>query len=184
MANTKPIGLNSLPKGLQQKLLKKSQQILDVINEDIIFEIESHYESAISDFYNDYTPYSYNRTCYTYYGSDAYDSFYKNIKQVKGGYKVGIHVSADNIPGNPYNAKNKEWVFNRTFTQGIHGYTKEELQEWETKAHEKGKGFSWRFIAGQQEPMKPSPKKIMDDWFKDFRKTGIAPIVEKHTKNK
>ena len=39
-----------------------------------------------------------------------------------------IIVSEKNIPGNPYNA-NKEWVFERTFSKGIHGVSRDDYKE-------------------------------------------------------
>lgn len=62
----------------------------------------------------------------------------KRIKVQRSGrgYIAGITVSANNIPGNPYydhwgmnrgEVMDTEWVFDRTFERGIHGFTSREI---------------------------------------------------------
>lgn len=62
----------------------------------------------------------------------------KRIKVQRSGrgYIAGISVSASNIPGSPYYnhwgenrgaAMDTEWVFERTFERGIHGFTSKEI---------------------------------------------------------
>ena len=67
-------------------------------------------------------PKRYKRTFSTFEASRMYgksSGYYKKISDDT--YEAGIIVSAEYISGNPYRA-NTEFVFNRTFEEGIHGY--------------------------------------------------------------
>ena len=140
-----------------RKIERKIKKIVDnVVHEmtyDIFFEIESAYERIVDKFYDDYAPKYYNRTFSIYKASNVYDSFSIGVNH-KGktgsidGYEIGIHVSSDNIIGNPY-SENKETVFNRTFVHGIHGFARNEIGEYVIT--------------------NPSPKEQMDEWFEDFK---------------
>jgi hypothetical protein len=92
--------------------------------------IEASYESVIQQFYDDYEPRWYKRTGYTYYGSDRFDDpFHTSI--ITGGFESGIHVGPEFYPDDPYRAS-KDWVFPRTFKEGIHGFFKGEFNEWKS----------------------------------------------------
>lgn len=93
--------------------------------------IEESYKSVIKSFYDDYDPRSYRRTFYTFYGSDRYGDA-DHATPIPGGYEAGIHVGAEYYPNgeNPYRAQ-KEWVFRRTFSEGIHGFYKGEFGDWQ-----------------------------------------------------
>ena len=88
--------------------------------EEISFRIESIYESAIEDFYLSYEPKSYSRTYSTFLGSNHYETPFEYM-QFGNTYFSGIQVDSGNIPGDPYRAK-KNWVFDRSFYKGIHGF--------------------------------------------------------------
>lgn len=92
---------------------------------EVLWQIESFYESAIERFYDDYDPLYYDRTGMSMYGSSGYpqgnelfspQNIYKNGDM----WTAGITIDPSYIPGNPYRA-NKGWVFERTFWKGIHG---------------------------------------------------------------
>jgi hypothetical protein len=106
--------------------IKKIEKIFDdaieETGQEILWEIENIYETAIDKFYGDYTPLYYNRTFSTYLASSGYDTLYSpiNLYQQGDSYIAGIFVSSGNIQGNPYRAS-KDWVFDRTFIKGIHG---------------------------------------------------------------
>ena len=134
-------------------------------------EIEIAWERVIDEFYEDYTPIWYNRTYSTYKASDGYSEigsgnfvpYIKNIRRNKhGNILVGITVSSDYIPGNPYEA-DKDWVFERTFEKGYHGYNQHEAQKW-TSDHS-GKDLDNRTWSTSAKVMKPSPSKRMDVQF-------------------
>lgn len=143
---------------IDKKIKKKAEKIvkdtLDNIREELAFQIEEHFELYIDRFYAHYPePRRYERTGSTYYASDSYKDFTSAL--VRDGNRVGIIVSSENIPGNPYyvegvygmrkngEAVDKEWVFNNTFALGRHGYP-----PYEGKT-----------------PMSPSPLSNMTDWF-------------------
>lgn len=107
--------------------IKKLERIfndsLDEFANQILINIEDMYESNITRFYNDYDPLYYRRTYSTYEGSSGYEDLFdsENIFRAGDIITAGIHVDSDYIFGNPYRAKNKDWVFRRTFERGIHG---------------------------------------------------------------
>lgn len=95
------------------------------------YTIESAYQGAIQAFYDDYYPKWYQRTYSTFEASDrANDMFGYN--QMGNIFESGIHVDPSFISGNPYRA-DKGWVFERTFVQGIHGFTLQDLQHWQDR---------------------------------------------------
>lgn len=134
---------------LKRKLKKISDNIVNAaienIKEEVGFEIEKHYELYIEGFYKHYeNPVFYRRTYSTYEASDSYDDYTSTWVRSKN--RVGIYVSADYIPGNPYSA-DKEWVFKNTFELGQHG----------APPH-----TGWY-------PMDVPPYQSMKTWFKDFK---------------
>ena len=99
--------------------------------------LEYMYENAIEAFYESMTPKYYNRTGSTFYGSDLYDNENKISNPVIIGneYIAQVTVSPSNIPGQPYykgnqNRPDKNWVFERTYIEGIHGITPAERKAW------------------------------------------------------
>lgn len=117
---------------IKRDLEKKYEKALKRFAEEMTYQVEAAYESVVQSFYDDYTPRYYERTYSTYLGSDKYNSPF-DYTPFGNEYEYGITVSDANIPGNPYRA-DKDWVFNRTFDEGIHGFFKDELNEWKEKA--------------------------------------------------
>lgn len=109
-------------------LEKLYNDAVEEMAEEVLFQIESEYESNIDRFYNDYSPLYYDRTYSTYMGSSGGNSLFspQNFKIVDNGYVVGINVDPSNIIGNPYHA-DKDWVFKRTYLKGIHGINAENI---------------------------------------------------------
>lgn len=115
--------------GKKSNDLKSLDKLKNIFNdsvqelaEETLFEIEQTYESAIDMFYSDYDPLYYNRTYSTYEASSGYDYLFSSENLKKNGdiFDVGINIGKENLDGNPYNAKDADWVINRTL-KGIHG---------------------------------------------------------------
>ena len=146
--------------------------------EELTFQIQAAYESAIDKFYADYSPHTYGRTQSTYFGSSGAKYFKKNIYPVGDmSYMGGIVVDSFFI-GQPYKA-NATWVFNRTFEQGIHGYTPGEAKAWSSRWKEKqGPHLSAdnRLVfPPTKRAMKPSPMVLLN---KDFRKIASHKNID------
>jgi len=95
---------------------------------EMTWRIESAYETVIQSFYDEYTPKYYRRTYSTYLASDKYNDPF-GFTSIESGYESGIGVDHENIPGRPYRAS-RNWVFTRTFAEGIHGYFRREAMDW------------------------------------------------------
>ena len=155
------------PKQIERDMRERVEKALEKIAYDIAFDIEAAYESAIDAFYNDYPkkgvePKYYNRNYFTYTGSNAYDDIHTNFnffkeKRVKKrghniiGFQAGIRVSSDFVDGSYKDPT--DYVFNRTFVEGIHGTKRVKV-------------------------MSPTPKKLMDDSFE-----GIRENLDSYMKN-
>lgn len=172
--------------------------------EEVLFQIESEYESNIDRFYNDYNPLYYDRTYSTYMGSSGGYSLYspQNFSPIEGGYSVGINVDSSNIVGNPYRA-NKDWVFRRTYIKGIHGINAENIIKNKhrkffkrTKKFGKTYGIKMRMYGGEyritgtkmklsrisfekssMSNLVPTPSSAMNKWWRRFSgKRNMARI--------
>jgi len=99
--------------------------------EQMTYVIERAYEGAIESFYKDYYPKWYRRTYSTYLGSNRAEDLFGYYHRGSV-YESGIYVDPMFIPGKPYRA-DVDWVFDRTFSQGIHGFTLHDVQEWQDK---------------------------------------------------
>ena len=168
---------SNLEKTVMKKIEKGLKKALKETAEDVLFEIEEAYEKTIDEFYEDYgpnngEPWWYKRTHSTYLGSSGYEDLYdsRNFRTVgNDNYRVGINVSSDNIPGNPYKSKwrpeeggqkrsvDKDWVFRRTFDEGIHGK--------KVTANLKKNRKYYESAVTSIAPMSPAPKKRMDERF-------------------
>lgn len=116
-------------------------------------DIQKMYKETVTEFYDHYDPSSYKRTFSTYEGSDGYGKENFDPIEVGDDYLAGIEVSPSNIEGDPYEA-DKDYVFERTFVKGIHGFTPEEAEQYNSV-----KGIT---------PMSPPPEKVLEKKIKDY----------------
>lgn len=120
---------------IRDDIEKKYRQAAYEVAREVTFQIEKAYESVISKFYNEKAfngsniPKVYKRTESTIKASDRWDDIFGVTPVGQNGYESGITVGAGNIPGDPYRA-DKEWVFTRTFEEGIHGFYEQEAKDW------------------------------------------------------
>ena len=127
-------------------------------------QIETAYEGIIQSFYDDYTPRWYDRTYSTYEASDHIDDMFKTVP-IENGFEAGINVDPSFISGKPYRA-DTEWVFDRTFGKGIHGYFKWEMKQWApqtwknlNKKYMMSKARKERLSSFLEKSLKHSPRK-------------------------
>lgn len=155
-----------------KKFSKAIRQAVNNTASELSFEIETAYEHAIDRFYNDYPDedlVSYDRTYSTYEASNRYnDKSYgyaikRNTKTNELFYFAGIEVNSNFIKGEPYDYPT-DYVFERTYNEGIHGLTPEEVQSFRP-------GSSW-----SKDPMKPSPRELMRE---DFAKIANDKHIDK-----
>lgn len=149
---------------IDEELKGKLHKAINLAAVELATEIEIAWERVIDEFYEHYTPVWYQRTYSTYKASDGYSEigsgyFAPYIRKINRDRKtnkitVGITVSADNIPGDPYEA-NKDWVFERTFEKGYHGYNQHEAQGW--SSDHMGKNRDNRVWRTSAKVMKPTP---------------------------
>lgn len=104
------------------KFGKEFDKALRETAREVTDDIEDAYQETIREFYDDYDPRSYVRTLETRAASDHFKGRNKPRKLGTDTYIAGIEISADNIEGKPYRA-DKDWVFQRTYEEGIHGFT-------------------------------------------------------------
>lgn len=160
----------------KDKALKEFEKAFNGVLQEVAMEmqvrIETMYEIAIMDFYNEYIPISYIRTGATFYGSNKYspsgptgNSFFSNLAKRQDEYLAGILVSSDfitsNWGGNPYRA-DTDWVFNRTFVKGIHGNTSSERRKWGYLFKDNGRNWDMYNL-------KPNGTQLPKNWYKDYR---------------
>ena len=173
---------NGLDK-FMQKIKQKYKEAVREMAEEVAFQIEKSYESAISKFYEDYDPRYYERTYSTYLGSNAYnDIFNQGVQQFGNVFLAGINVDSTNIPGNPYRAQNKAWVFDRTFYKGIHGINR--FDKTKINKH-RGHGYQKEEIKITSiKNMHPAPKVLMDKEFKKITKKANMDKMFNQAMNK
>lgn len=159
---------------MRKKFMEKLNRIVNDAVSHAAYEaayiIENQYESIISKFYDDYTPHIYERTYSTYLASSMYSDYSKGIRKLSdGSYEVGIYVSPQNIPDDPY-IDDKEYVFWRTFEEGIHGLSRKDVRA-NPKEH--------TIVSYMNIPkrMKPAPRVLMDKWWRKFKKNNEMKTI-------
>lgn len=181
-----------LPDNINRRINRATIKVLDACAEKIANDCNDKYMSIIKDFYGGYSPHSYQRTYETFAATNFYKhkKDYKRISRIIGDDKVRILYRIDSkyIEGNPYRAE-KSWVFGRTFEEGIHGWTPEEVMQY-VGGHNYGYyGKEGQFYINRMlgwtdvpEPMSPPPKELIDEWAQEYKKPGnlrklLAPIA-------
>ena len=186
-------------KDVSKRIKKSIQEKVNVALTETLYEIgetiQDMYKDVIREFYRDYTPLWYGRTYSTFVGSSAYKDYSSLVNEIHPGiYEVGIDVSAKYITGNPYKKANKfikskngyvastEWIFDRTFYEGIHGVSKHDSSN--------------RLTINIPHEMKPSPYELMnerfskkinqnyiDDVFYKLKDNGYSNITKQQVEN-
>ena len=138
-------------------------------------EIHEAYNTAINNFYSDYSPRIYDRTgALKDQGAKGVGGRDKNYKQLfKGCYEAGITVGPENYEGNPYEKPyphglemNPSIVFPMAFERGIHGFTKVTVSRYNK---DKSKGNGYWFVRKKSRPKKSSsPKKEVRAKFEEI----------------
>lgn len=170
----------------KEKMQIARKEIMELISADISFEIQAAFMEVIDSFYASYTPVAYQRTEATYMASSNYDDSTKFTWE--GRHTVsGIQVDAANIEprygGQPYYnhwGKNKgrpmntEWVFERTFSEGIHGVNKADYRRFQKSEYSRNKQNSYRLLKkayeknGKKLSRYRRPKFFMEKYFKSY----------------
>ena len=148
------------------------------IAEEVTVRLEIGYEKCIEEFYKDYrNPRYYDRTYSTFYASTGFGDmaiWKRCVKKNNRGYISGIIVDSSNITEEPYRAET-EWVFERTFNEGIHGMTPEEVSDadW-LKPNGLTPFYRYPLFYGgrlwHKKPMSPTPKERMDKKYREMFK--------------
>lgn len=188
----------------EKKFISSMRLALEDTANEIGEEIELAYEHAISAFYNDYTPNSYDRDYNLYRGSSGYSQVgYMDMNQIVSkvddeSYIVGIDIDADNLQPNPYKGKWKrykfknynkheivsaEWIFENAYFRGIHGFNRTIVRKVNSKRHQHTYPPYWR-PKTIPTTMKPSPDLLMKRSFKRTinKKSHINEIFNKNIK--
>ncbi len=142
-----------------REIKSRVMSVADDIGMEIAEKIQGQFDTCVDAFYKHYKkPLYYDRFYNTYEASDGEEgvSSHYHIKQTKNGIQIsaGITVDSSFLYDDAYK-DGVEYVFPRTWEQGIHG----------TKAIT---------------PMSPSPKEKMDKWWDGFKEGGFNIIVNKH----
>lgn len=137
-----PLKLIEPPKGKSTKdIIKYIKSAATEATEEMAYQvstdIERMFRDAVSQFYYSYTPRAYKRTFSTYQASSNYENMGR-YKITGNNFEAGISVDPSNIQGQPYHnhwgkdrgkPMDTEWVFNRTFYEGIHGILKHDIDK-------------------------------------------------------
>ena len=186
----------------KQQIMENFYNALEEMAQVISEQVQEAYTEVIDDFYNfaafpykgkygiDYTntPNSYNRTFSLYRASSGYHDLYSSVWNYGDYVEGGIEVAPENIGYNPYRA-DTDWVFNRSFFEGIHGfYSKSKtgknwlIKKYRNKFRKKGsKEMGFSFVAPLKN--KPIPKEFMDKKFKKITtKKALDQLFEETIK--
>lgn len=150
------------------------ERAIDAGIDELGYRLEIAYGQCIDKFYSNYEPHYYDRTYSLYSGSNTWDNPLKNKKKIgKNRYYIAIYVGAENVIPNinsnnlPYDdisyRDGVDFVFDRSFEQGIHGMTPEEA---------KRAGLSWH-----KKPDNPTPKRRMDKEYKRIANNNAMDLL-------
>jgi hypothetical protein len=177
-----------------ENLVITTNQMIKHVANDVGIKLGEAYKTSIQKFYKDYPLKSrsknkkglssYRRTYSLFKGVMGVGGFETYYKQEKTNcYTAGIFVDAMFIPGDPYIKRPphglipvKAEIFERSFSSGIHGYTKSEIMSYNY-----GKNKDERYHVGAYKApkqMKPSPEKILKTKYNEIAKT-VPTLLEK-----
>lgn len=147
---------------------KIEQTVMSIAAPQIFQDIEGHYKEVVEEFYDDYSPEVYDRTGNLYLGSSGAQGIEGNVKKIANGFVVGIAVDGSFIEqasSSPYfslydgfGEADTKLIFKNAFVNGFHGNSLPHF------------GYSPKIT-------KPSPIKMMDDWFTNYCNTEFKTIV-------
>lgn len=150
-------------------------------------EIRKDYIDSIQAFYDDYTPKRYIRTWNTYLASNAAKDARKSVQKKGKAYICGISVSSSFMK-DAYRA-DTDWVFERTYAKGIHGFTSDyinRVRNWykDPRGSDTAKPNKWVHAWGTYgninvkapRKMVPPPNKLMNDKFKKYNESYIFDV--------
>lgn len=181
---------------IKAEIEKRSRKAAEEVASEVTFQVELAYEKAISKFYNDYDPERYERTLSTIKASNRWDDIF-GYTPTKDRFIAGIEVGSENIPNifegpddeeghQPYRDPT-DWVFERTYEKGIHGYTILEARRYADKKRKKyvlskrAKNRLTNYINAAPPITSPPPKEIME---KLFSKIDKQQYIDKITDEK
>lgn len=160
------MGKESIPEELLKNINKCIRRTRNEVAKQVVNDIRQEYRTVIWKFYKHYKPRMYQRSYETLFASNIYRAGgdYRKITTWKDGeFIVKFSVGAEYIRESYEDPT--EWVFQRTFEQGIHGWkplTVSGIMSGKQKASEMG----WRGSVTQpKRPLSPPPKALMDKWF-------------------
>jgi len=136
---------------IAKDLKQDIQRICKSAAGDLTEELVGGYKKAINAFYAGYHDNPYR----TYSSRNAYQK--SKIMAFDFGAMGGISVDASYI-GSPYRA-DTDWVFNRVFNRGIHGYTNTEAAIWTARQRMRGSNLTFHPTTS---PTSPPPSVIME----------------------
>ena len=179
---------NQIPKELMDKINTCIRHTRNEIAKQVVADLKKEYSTVIWKFYHHYKPHMYERTYKTLFAT--------NLRQARGDYRkitkwngdefiVKFSVGAEFMEGEPYRDDPDDYVFQRTFEEGIHGWIPlnfQKLLSGEQNVQEMG----WRALVKQpRKPLSPPPKARMDEWFNSYKTQGnldkiCKPILKKN----
>lgn len=130
---------------------KRLKAAIPIMSEKIIDKMLNIYKDCVDEFYLDYDPIKYNRGLYTYAGIGDGGWYTYNVSN-KGKYgkhytiTFNVETDSGNL-GEPYD-DSAEYVFSRTWLQGIHGSLR------------------------VKKVMTPTPHELMETKLKEFENDG------------
>lgn len=188
----------TLPDSFLKKIDKATTAILNKCAKKMATDCKEQYRSVIRLFYSGYPkPHSYDRTLETLNANNIRENNfdYKKIttRISPTAIRVVFSIGTEFIKGKPYRA-DTDWVFNRTFKEGIHGWTPEEVADYTGGSNYGYYGKDGRFYMNRMmywydvpQPMSPTPYELMDSWYKNYRqpynlKDILLPIARETLK--
>lgn len=181
----------TLPDELDKKLDKAISKILDRCAEKMAYDCDEQFRKVMSDFYASYAPRTYKRTRETRFATNFRSKDYRKLITNKTKKSIEILYSIDSsyIQGSPYRA-DTSWVFQRTFGEGIHGWTPEEVADYTSGSNYGYYGSDGQFHVNRMmywhdvsEPFSPSPLERMEAFKKQYKSSynlrGILQPIAK-----
>lgn len=121
---------------IKEEVKKKADKACKMVAKEAGQEIQDKFMESVKEFYASYSPTSYVRTLSTYEASTGRTDR-KHWKLGDMHYGFGIRLDPG-LMGEPYNVGNHGWakygvatadfIFARTWDEGIHGFTREEFK--------------------------------------------------------